>query len=187
LAKEFILTHSSASYNLSDFGKSFPDFLAKTQPFSDLPFLADLARFEWVFKEIFHLPPHTRLTPDHLQQHPLSANLRLSFGPSVRLFQSSYSVYEIWKLRGTKQSSLPEATWNQPQYLLCYKQDQQVYIKHLNQPEYQILEFLLSGCGIDEALTETLQAHPDLGEATVTNLFATLTQTGILTGITNEP
>jgi hypothetical protein len=187
LAKEFLLTHSSASYNLSDFGKSFPDFLAKTQPFPDLPFLADLARFEWVFKEVFHLPPHTSLTPDHFQQHPLSANLRLSFGPSVRLFQSSYSVYEMWKLRGTIQSSLPEATWNQPQYLLCYKQDQQVYIKHLNQPEYQILEFLLSGCGIDEALTETLQAHPDLGEATVTNLFATLTQTGILTGITNEP
>ena len=93
----------------------------------------------------------------------------------------------MWKLRGTIQSSLPEATWSQPQYLLCYKQDQQVYIKHLNPPEYQILEFLLSGCGIDEALTETLQEHPDLGGATVTNLFATLTQTGILTGITNEP
>ena len=187
LAKEFLLTHSSVSYNLSDFGQSFPKFLVERQPFSDLPFLADLARFEWVFKEVFHLPPHTSLTPDHFQQHSLSGNLRLSFGPSVRLFQSPHSVYEIWKLRGTIQSSLPETTWNLPQYLLCYKQKQQVYIKHLNQPEYQILEFLLSGCSIDEALSETLQNHPDLGEATVTNLFATLTQTGILTGLTDEP
>jgi hypothetical protein len=187
LAKEFLLAHSSSSYNLSDFGKHFPDFLDKRQPFSDLPFIADLARFEWVFKEVFHLPPHKSLTPDHFQQHPLSGNLRLSFGPSVRLFRSPYSVYEVWKLRGTIQTSLPEATWKQPQYLLCYKQNQQVYIKHLNQPEYQLLEFLLSGSSIDEALSETLQFHPDLGEATVTNLFATLTQTGILTGLTNEP
>lgn len=187
LAKEFLMTRSSTSYNLSDFGQSFPDFLAERQPFSDLPFIADLARFEWVFKEVFHLPPHTSLTPDEFNNYSLSGNLRLAFGPSVRLFQSPYSVYEIWKLRGTIQELLPQAIWNQPQYLLSYKHNQQVYIKHFNLPEYQILEFLLSGCGIDDALSQTLLAHPDLGEGTVTNLFATLIQTGILTGLMNTP
>ncbi|UCH91871.1 MAG: putative DNA-binding domain-containing protein [Nitrospirota bacterium] len=186
LAKEFLLTQSSTSYNLSDFGQSFPDFLAERQPFSDLPFIADLARFEWAFKEVFHLPPHTSLTADEFQKYSLSGNLRLAFGPSVRLFRSPYSVYEIWKLRGTRQESLPEALWNQPQYLLCYKHNQQVYIKHLNPPEFQILEFLLSGSGIDNALSQTLQVHPDLGEATVTNLFSMLIQTGFLTGLMNQ-
>lgn len=114
LAKDFLLTYSSTSSNLSDFGKYFHNFLDKRQPFSDLPFLAGLARFEWLFKDVFHLPPHSILSPDHFQQHPLSGNLRLVLGPSVRLFRSPYSVYAIWELRGTVQESLPEKDWGKP-------------------------------------------------------------------------
>ena len=81
LAKEFLLAHPSASYNLSDFGISFPNFLDKRQPFSDLPFLADLARFEWLFKEVFHLPPHTGLTPEQFQEPTLSGNVAFDLWP----------------------------------------------------------------------------------------------------------
>ena len=186
LAKEFLLTYSSASYNLSDFGKYFPEFLAKKHPFSDLPFLADLARFEWVFKEVFHLPPHTSLTPDHFQQHSLSGNLRLSFGPSVRLFRSPYSVYEIWKLRGTKQASLPEKDWSTPQWLLCYKHQQQVYVKHLSEPEYLLLHHLCSGASIEESLDRTLQDFSDITASTVSDLFKVVNYTGIVTHLNTD-
>ena len=186
LAKEFLLTHSSASYNLSDFGKSFPDFLDKRQPFSDLPFLADLARFEWLFKEVFHLPPHTSLTLDNFQQHTLSGNLRLSFGPSVRLFRSPYSVYEIWKIRGTIQKSLPEKIWCKPQWLLCYKHQQQVYIKHLSEPEYLLLNHLCSGTSIEESLERTLQDFSDITASTVSDLFKVINHTGIVTHLKTD-
>ena len=186
LAKEFLLAHSSSSYNLSDFGKPFPDFLDKRQPFSDLPFLADLARFEWLFKEVFHLPAHTSLTPEHFQQHILSGNLRLSFGPSVRLFRSPYSVYEIWKLRGTIQESLPEKIWCKPQWLLCYKHQQQVYIKHLSEPEYLLLNHLCSGTSIEESLERTLQDFSDITASTVSDLFKVINHTGIVTHLKTE-
>jgi len=181
LAKEFLLSHPSVSYNLSDFGKSFPAFLAERQPFSDLPFLADLARFEWVFKEVFHLPPHTSLTPDQFQQQELSGNLHLSFGPSVRLFQSPYSVYEIWKLRGTVQESPPEEDWKKPQWLLCYKYQQQVYVKHLSEPEYLLLDHLCSDLSIEKSLARTLQDYPDLATTTVSSFFSLIKHAGIVT------
>ena len=181
LAKEFLLTHVSASYNLSDFGKSFPDFLDRIQPFSDLPFLADLARFEWLFKEVFHLPPHSGLPPEHFQQQPLSENLRLAFGPSISLFRSPYSVYEVWKLRGTTQESLPEKDWSKPQWLLCYKHQQQVYIKQLSEPEYLLLHHLNLGASIEEALDSTLRECPDITATTVSGLFALIKHTGIVT------
>ena len=184
LAKEFILAYSSTSYNLSDFGKNFPDFLDKKQPFSDLPFLADLARFEWVFKEVFHLPPHTCLTPEHFHQHPLSGNLHLSFGPSIRLFQSPYSVYEIWKLRGTIQDSLPEIIWGNPQWLLLYKHQQQVYVKHLNAPEHLLLNHLCSGASIEESLERTLQEFSDITATAVSDLFTLIKHTEIVTQLT---
>ena len=181
LAKEFLLEHSSTSYNLSDFGKTFPDFLDKRHPFSDLPFLGDLARFEWLFKKVFHLPPHTGLTPEHFQEQALSGSLRLAFGPSARLFRSPFSVYGVWKARGTTQTSLPEKDWNHPQWLLCYKHQQQVYIKQVSEPEYLLLHHLISGASIEESLDRTLQEFTDITATTVSDLFALIKQTEIVT------
>jgi len=186
LAKEFLLTHPSSSYNLSDFGESFPGFLAERQPFSDLPFLADLARFEWVFKEVFHLPSHTSLTPDQFQEHMLSGHLQIAFAPSVRLFHSPYSVYEIWKLRGTVKESLSEEDWTTPQWLLCYKHQQQIYIKHVSEPEYLLLDHLCSGASIEESLTRTLEVFTDLTASTVSNVFQVINHTGIVTHLKTE-
>jgi len=187
LAKEFLLEHSSTSYNLSDFGKSFPDFLDKRQPFSDLPFLGDLARFEWLFKEVFHLPPHTGLTPEYFQEQALSGSLRLAFCPSARLFRSSFSVYDVWKAKGTTQTSLPEKDWNQPQWLLCYKHQQQVYVKQLREPEYLLLHHLISGASIEEALDHTLQEFTDITATTVSDLFTLIKQTEIVTQLEIGP
>ena len=186
LAKEYLLTHSSTSYNLSDFGNTFPDFLENKQPFSDLPFVADLARFEWTFKEVFHLPPHIGLSAEDFQRQELSGNLCLSFGPSIRLFHSSYSIYEVWKARGTEQESLPEETWNTPEWLLCYKYEQQVYIKHVSEPEYLLLQHLLSGHNIEDALTQTLEDYPDLTTTVVSDLFALIKTTGIATELSTS-
>ncbi len=187
LAREFILSRHSTSYNLSDFGKSFPSFLDEKRPFSDLPFLADLARFEWVFKEVFHCPPHIGLSPDQFQQSMLSGNVCLSFGPSVRLFDAPHSVYEIWKMRGTQQESLPEQDWNNPQRLLCYKHEQKVYVKHVSEQDYQVLTYLYGGDSIENALERTIHDFPDLSTATILDLFALIKKMGIVTALKTKP
>jgi len=186
LAKEFLLSHPSTSYNLSDFGQSFPEFLDQRHPFSDLLFLPDLARFEGLFKEVFHLPPHTGLTQDQFQHFPLSGDLRLTFGPSVRLFRSPYSVYEIWKLRRTIQESLPEEVRSTPQWLLLYKQQQQVHIKHLSKAEYLLLHHLHSGASIEESLDRKLQELTDITATTASDVFKLITLTGIVTHLTTR-
>ena len=179
LAKEFLLKQGSQSYNLSNFGEFFPGFLLERQPFTDLPFLGDLAQFEWTFKEVFHSPTHTALSPEDFQKHPLSGDLSFSFAPSVRLFYSPYSVYEIWKIRGTDQSSLPEDMWNLPQWLLCHKHGQHVYVKCVNEQDYLLLQALMEGATIEEALVQTLETFPNLHPSKVSELFRTIHTTGI--------
>jgi hypothetical protein len=110
----------------------------------------------------------------------------MTFGPSVRLFQSPYSVYEIWKLRGTIQDSLPEKIWGNPQWLLCYKHQQQVYVKHLNEPEYLLLNHLCSGASIEESLERTLQDYSDITATTVSDLFNVINHTGIVTHLKTD-
>ncbi len=187
LAKEFLLKQGSQSYNLSDLGQFFPDFLVERKPFSDLPFLAELARFEWLFKEVFHASPHTSLSPEDFQTSPLTGNLCLSFGPSVRLFQSQYAVYDVWKIRGTERASLPEEIWDHPEWLLCYKHQQQVFVKALTEPDYRILHALLDGATIEKALVRALEKFSNLTPATVSNIFQLIHHTGIGTAIHADP
>lgn len=187
LAKDYLILHPSSSYNLSDFVETFPSFLADRQPFADLPFLGDLARFEWLFKDVFHSAPHQPLSPERLQQINLSKDIRLTFGPSLRLFSSPYGVYEIWKLRNTPQTPISQDLWDHPQCLLAYQHQQQVYIQRLSPSEHDILKVLLGGASIGDALHNALIQYPDLSPQMVSDLFALMNRAGLLTGIADRP
>lgn len=186
LAKDYLALHPSSFYNLSDFGEAFPDFLEHARPFADLPFLSDLARFEWIFKEVFHSAPHQPLSPEYLQHTDLSGATRLTFGASLRLFSSPYSVYEIWKLRTTPQAPLSQDMWTSPQCLLAYQHQQQVYVQRLSPSEHAIFHYLIDGASIGEALQHAVLQYPDLSPHMISNLFALVTKTGLLTGIITE-
>ena len=49
-AHEFLRDHPPRSRCLAEYGGGFPDFLAAFEPCSSLPYLADVARFEWAIK-----------------------------------------------------------------------------------------------------------------------------------------
>jgi hypothetical protein len=95
-------------------------------------------------------------------------------------------VYEIWKLRGTTQDSLPEEVWSTPQWLLLYKQEQKVYIKHVSEHEYLLLHHLHSGASIEDSLDRTLQKFTDITATTVSDVFGLITPTGIVTHLTTR-
>ena len=94
LSRNFILANPSTTYNLSNYGQQFPEFMDYVAPFPDLPFLGDLARFEWIFKELFHTAQHTSVGPDRILSVAQDPNLCFHFGQAVCLFTSPYGVYE---------------------------------------------------------------------------------------------
>ena len=53
LAREYLTACPSASFTLRDLGEHMPRFLASRAPWSDDPFLAELAKVEWAFVEAF--------------------------------------------------------------------------------------------------------------------------------------
>jgi Putative DNA-binding domain len=53
LAKDYLTACPSASFSLRDLGVDMPRFLAESRPWSDDPFLAELARVEWAFVDVF--------------------------------------------------------------------------------------------------------------------------------------
>ncbi len=57
LCREYLMRHPSRSFDLGDYGAAFPEFLGERAEVRDFPFLADLARLEWLSERASRLRP----------------------------------------------------------------------------------------------------------------------------------
>ena len=180
LAKKFILSQHSEAYNLSLYGQEFPDFLQAEHPFPDLPFLPSLARFEWLFKNIFHSSQHESISQEEIQSITQEGHIQFIFGSSVSLFTAPFAVYDLWKVRGTCHDGQPPIEWNHAQRLLLYKKHDQIFVNELDDVEYTILEKLLGGSTLESSLNETAKQYPNLEQEQISKLFQVIFHTGII-------
>ena len=187
LAKRFIHARPSTTYNLSQYGKEFPEFLDKVFPFPDLPFLGDLARYEWTFKELFHTRQHESVAPEHIQSLAEDPAIQFQFGQAVRLFTSRYAIYDLWKLRGTEHEGKPPVEWDRPQRLVLYKRTQQIFVHELDEQEFQILHSLHAGQMLEAALALISEQEVPIQQDQISLLFQFVFNSGIIEHIGKEP
>ncbi len=179
----YIGSTPSCSYNLSDYGASFPEFAATSEQGARLAFLEDLATFEWRFKELFHTREHSHVGSDELEALDDLSTARFELGAACFLFASRYGVYEIWKNRRSDQSDNAAMDWRTPQRLLGYKRDGKILVTCLEQVAFQTLARLAEGHTVGETIEAVSEAHPEFDEAAVSRLFETVFKTGIVTRI----
>jgi hypothetical protein len=155
VAKDFIARSPSQSYNLSDYGAGFADYLRGTAPesFDGVPpFLGDLAAFEWEFKEVFHRAPPAGLGAAELAARAAPAS-RLRFVPALSLLSSGHRVYGMWKRVRDDASPILDAEWTGAERLALYKKEgNPVFVRELSAPEHAALTALAAGRPLDEAL-----------------------------------
>jgi hypothetical protein len=98
-AHEYLREHPPHSRCLVEYGADFPDFLAGFAPCQGLPYLADVARFEWALniaaaaREVMPVQAQTLATiaPED------SAYLELRLQPSLSYFTSAWPIDAIWQ------------------------------------------------------------------------------------------
>ncbi len=99
MARCFIVDHPPRSPILSRYGGLFPAFIQKFPPVQDLPYLADVARLEWLQRRAYHARDQVSLTAAVLEALPKTRLPRLTFElhPSVGLLVSRFPVVSIWR------------------------------------------------------------------------------------------
>lgn len=182
VVRAFIAIAPSTSYNLSDYGASFPDFV-EGQAFnslnlsSDAPFLGDLARYEWEFKNLFHEKPHAGLDARVLAAKARPESV-LRFGGAVRLLSLKHRVYAIWKRDRADDTPLRKKEWTGAERLVLYKRGgNPVFARELAAPEYAALAALAAGRPLQEALA----CAEGLDAAAAQALFAFVAEAGLVT------
>jgi Putative DNA-binding domain len=106
-ANEYLRERPPNSRCLVEYGADFGDFLAGFEPCRDLPYLADVARFEWALHMAAMVREATPLPIETLAAVPpeKAADLAVRLQPSVSYFASGWPIDTIWQ--ANQQSEAP--------------------------------------------------------------------------------
>lgn len=91
-ADAYIRRHPPAGPCLFEYGASFAEFLAGFGPARGLPYLPDVARFEWAMNAALHAPDAEPLAPG-----ALDVTAPVALHPSVALLDSRWPIDAIWR------------------------------------------------------------------------------------------
>ena len=152
ICKNFIETEPSVSYNLADYGETFPEFLKVSSHAKGIPFLYDLARFEWMFKNLYHRPSPDPLPVEQIQDFMRASDYSLKFVDAMEVFDSPYAVSEIWARRKEPSYMFEDIPWEQPEHLLLYKKDHRIHIMPIGPIESRVIRALQEGQSVSATL-----------------------------------
>ena len=147
LARDYAQRYPSHDYNLSLIGRHLPEFLVSCPLTSQLPFLPDLARLEWLVCQAFHAFDQPSLDPLRFAARPLETweQTRLIFQPSVGLMASAWPILDIWQARTQPRDAVDVDLVNRPQHVLVFRHELQVRCESIEAHQSQLLSGLLGG------------------------------------------
>lgn len=168
---------------LFEYGAGFSGLLAGLAACGDLPYLADVARYEWAINRAYHAPDAPSLEPATLAELTSTqmSHLTLSLDRSCALFASRYPVSRIWK------ANQPDADANARidlgvggERLLVCRMDDEVVWRQLGAGEFAFIGALCAGRTLLAANSTAAAAGDFDCEAALAALLAARSVTGFV-------
>ncbi len=162
--KAYVRAVPSRSGDLHAYGASFPERLAQLPELSELGYLADVARLEWAYHQVFHAADALPLSLASLAGVPADRwhTVRFALHPASALLHSPYPLLRIWQVNqedwaGEQTVSLDEGGDD----ILVRRQGGNVELMRLSPAEYRLLAAFGHGGSLEQAVTEALQGDPE--------------------------
>ena len=147
LSIAYVKQHPSCHRSIRWFGHHLSQFLNEHLPYMDFPFLAELAKFEWVMTLAFDAENKTILSLDGMQSIPPEAweNMHLVVHPSVNILNLYWNVASIWESTFSDETP-PEPSKNEhPLNWIVWRDNLISHYCSLEKEEAYALNALLKG------------------------------------------
>ena len=170
-AAEFIKNRPPRRAYLAAYGDEFPSFLRRFPPCAELPYLADLARFEWLLHRAAHAdspPPLAASALGSLRSRDL-LTLSVDFSPSFGFLRSRWPIDRIWRANTSNGDGETIDLGSGGVSLEVRRLDDTVGFRALASAEFAFRLSLQSGCSLEtaSALARAADARFDLAAALV--------------------
>lgn len=180
-AFEYLQHYPSGSYTLDHLGDRFTRFLEETRPDDGASwpdFLIDLATLEWNIARVFDGPGvefQPLLTPESLQSFPAErfGEARLAPVPCLRVLSFRYPVNAYYtaarRAEEGEEVPLPEPA---SEWVALTRRDFVVRRYPLTAPQHALLEKILAGATVGEAIVAAAEVSDLQDDALATELRA---------------
>jgi hypothetical protein len=134
-ARHFVLDHPPQHPCLFEYGASFPDYLRDLRQLADMPYVAEMAHFEFARVAAYNAPAEhylstdtlARLSPEQLDTLPI----RLS--RHARIVSAEAPLFDLWKAHQTPEPDLTGIDMSpQPHALLICRPDRLLIVRELD-------------------------------------------------------
>lgn len=169
---------------LFDYGRDFPDFIARYEHAQLLPWLADVARIERAWLDAYHAADAQPLSPSALAAIAPDrlACLVFTVHPATRVVRSQFAAVTIFAANREGESA-DRIDGSTPEDALITRPDADVVVQLLPPGGAVFLACLMSGCMLAEAAAAALEDTPGFDLATnIAGLFEAGTFTSLTSG-----
>ena len=149
-AAQFLSSHPPTDPVVAAYGAAFPDFLSNFQPAAALPFLADVARFEWSMHLLADRLPPPALDPGVLAG---AGDLTCNWSPSAELFASAWPTDLLLEA-----DDLSALDLKKPSYLLLWTNGEAVSWRRQSKAGFAFLQ-TLKRRGLLSTAIDTARSH----------------------------
>lgn len=159
MAAEFIRHYPPSSPVLVWYGEEYPDFLANFPPVAGLPYLADVARLEWLRVESWHAADAKPLSQEALisllSDEAMLAHICFTLDPALRVLHSAYPVVSIWSVHQGQDPAegMKRVDLTCSQSALLVRPQLGVEVMHIEHNAAMFIERLNSGASFADAVT----------------------------------
>jgi hypothetical protein len=161
MAAVFVRAQPPSSPILAYYGKDFPEFVATFQPVATLPYLADLARLEYLRVEAYHAADASSLSVDDIglllaDESALPTSV-FSLHPSFHVLPTDHPVVSLWAAHQSDDPSptLADIAMDRKETALVFRNGLDVLIMQIDAVAGVFLTLLKQGLPLGVALEQT--------------------------------
>lgn len=157
MSYDYIANHPSYHGYVQEYGKEMAQFLNTYPHVASLPYLSELAQFEWACHEIFFSAALVPLEATTLNQFLAQADLetfKFSLHPTAQIFAFNYPILKIWSLcmeNPHQEINLDEGGV----HVLITRPELEIVFRRLSPTEFNFLNALKKGASLKNAFEQT--------------------------------
>jgi hypothetical protein len=182
--KKYIVDFPPTNGCLTFYGESFSRFLSSLIEIKNLPYIIDVASFEYAMHQSFYAEDYPVLTAEDLTLIPAEkyGDLVLNFQPSFQFVQSFYPIDYIWSIHNDhsieQMVELKIIKSNNLENYLVYRLNNTVYFQKIDQDEAGFIQHLKEGMTFEKAFSLIYTIYPNFN---LTKTIQRLIQFQVLT------
>lgn len=162
MARFHVRSNPPASPLLFEYGRSFPEFIARYEHAQTMPWLADVARIERAWLDAYHAADALPLSPARLSSVPPDrlADLAFTPHPAARCLRSRYAAVTIFAAN-RDDAPVMRIDASTPEDALVTRPEFDVAVRRLPPGGAVFADHLISGRPLGEAAASALEASPE--------------------------